>query len=216
MPRTSLDPCSAMTDLLRTGPVIPVVVVPDANVAVPIARALLEGGIRVIEVTLRTDAALEAVRRIAEEVPDILVGAGTVTSPEQALESQSAGARFLVTPGSPPRVIDAALDTGLPVLAGATTLTEMMVLLDRGLRALKFFPALPAGGTAYLKAVHGPLPEALFCPTGGITAENAREYLALPHVPCVGGSWLTPAKALAERDWSTVTALASRAAALGA
>ena len=216
MTRTSLSPHSAMTEMLRTGPVIPVVVVPDVETAVPVAQALLEGGIRVIEVTLRTDAALEAVRRISAEVPDILVGAGTVTSPEQALESHRAGAQFLVTPGSPPRVIDAALDTGLPVLAGATTLTEMMTLLDRGLRALKFFPALPAGGTAYLKAVHGPLPDALFCPTGGITADNAREFLALPNVPCVGGSWLTPADALGAGDWSTITALASRAAALGA
>jgi len=215
MTPTSLSPHSTVTEILGAGPVIPVVVVPDVETAVPVAQALLEGGIRVIEVTLRTDAALEAVRRIAAEVPDILVGAGTVTSPEQALASQRAGAQFLVTPGSPPRVIDAALDTGLPVLAGATTLTEMMTLLDRGLRALKFFPALPAGGTAYLKAVHGPLPEALFCPTGGITADNAREFLALPNVPCVGGSWLTPADAVAAGEWSTVTALASRAAALG-
>lgn len=214
MTSTPADVHTAVTDLLRAGPVIPVTVIPDATVAVPLVRALVRGGVRVIEVTLRTDAALEAVRRIAEEVPEILVGAGTVTSAEQVRESQRAGARFLVTPGSPTPLLDAALDTGLPVLPGATTLTEMMTLLDRGLRALKFFPALPAGGTAYLKAVHGPLPDALFCPTGGITADNAAEFLALPNVACVGGSWLTPARALADGDWDTVTALASRAAAL--
>lgn len=199
------------TNLLSLAPVIPVAVVPHPGKAVPMARALVRGGVGVIEVTLRTDTALESIRRIAEEVPEVRVGAGTVTSVELVGAAQRAGAQFLVTPGSPPRVLDAALDSGLPVLPGATTLTEMMALLERGLTAQKFFPAVPAGGTAYLKAVHGPLPQARFCPTGGITPQNAPDFLALPNVGCVGGSWLTPGHAVATDDWDTVTRLAAAA-----
>ena len=214
MTSIEVDAPSAMVDLMRRGPVIPVVVIDDASTAVPLARALARGGVQVVEITLRTTAALDALRRISREVTDVVVGAGTVTSPRQAEDAARAGAEFLVTPGGPAGLVDAALGTGLPVLPGATSLTEMMTLLDRGLRALKFFPAVPAGGAPYLAAVHGPLPQAVFCPTGGITADTAGTFLALPNVACVGGSWLTPATALAERDWDRVTALATTAASL--
>lgn len=203
-------------ELMALSPVIPVAVIPDAEQAIPLAKALARGGLGVIEVTLRTEAGLEALRRIAAEVPEVVAGAGTITTPEQAAASVRAGAQFLVTPGSPPRVLDAALDTGLPVLPGAVTLTEMMVLLERGLTEMKFFPALAAGGTAYLSAVHGPLPEVRFCPTGGITPANAPEFLALPNVPCAGGSWLTPHDVLGSGDWDRVTALAAEATGLRA
>lgn len=203
------------TDLLTLSPVIPVAVIHEAQHAVPLARALVRGGVGVIEVTLRTEAGLEAIRRIAAEVPEIVVGAGTVTAPQQASRCAQAGARFLVTPGSPPPLLDAARDTGLALLPGAATLTEMMTLLDRGLPDMKFFPALAAGGTAYISAVYGPLPEARFCPTGGITADNSGEFLALPNVACVGGSWLTPQDALHAGDWDRVTRLAALATAEG-
>jgi 2-dehydro-3-deoxyphosphogluconate aldolase/(4S)-4-hydroxy-2-oxoglutarate aldolase len=201
-------------DLLGISPVIPVVVIEDEAHAVPLAGALLRGGITVIEVTLRTPAGLPAIRRIAEEAPRMLVGAGTVTTPEQACAAARAGARFLVTPGAPPRLLAAALDTGLPVLPGASTLTETMALLEQGLDAAKFFPAEACGGAAYLRAVAGPLPEVAFCPTGGITPENATDYLQLANVGCVGGSWLTPAAAVREGDWRRIEQLAAQAAAL--
>ncbi|MCE0487390.1 bifunctional 4-hydroxy-2-oxoglutarate aldolase/2-dehydro-3-deoxy-phosphogluconate aldolase [Ornithinimicrobium sediminis] len=202
------------THLLSLAPVIPVAVLLDPDKAVPMARALARGGVGVIEVTLRTDTALESIRRIAEDVPEIRVGAGTVTSTELVVAAQRAGAQFLVTPGSPTLVLDAAIDSGLPVLPGATTLTEMMTLLERGLTAQKFFPAVPAGGTAYLEAVHGPLPQVRFCPTGGITHENAPAFLALPNVGCVGGSWLTPGDAVRADDWDAVSRLAAAAVGL--
>ena len=203
-------------DLLSVSPVVPVVVVEDEAQAAPLASALLRGGIAVVEVTLRTAAGLPAIRRIAEEVPQVLVGAGTVTTPQQAAEAAEAGARFLVTPGSPSRLLDAALDTGLPVLPGASTLTETMSLLERGLDTAKFFPAESAGGASYLRAVAGPLPEVMFCPTGGITPANAPDYLALANVGCVGGSWIAPADALRSGDWQRIERLAAQAAALGA
>lgn len=201
-------------ELMARSPVIPVAVIPQVEQAVPLAQALVRGGIGVIEVTLRTQAGLEAMRRIAEEVPEVTVGAGTVTTAEQAQQAAAAGAQFLVTPGSPPRLLDAVLETGLPLLPGAATLTEMLALLDRGLPEMKFFPALAAGGTAYLSAVRGPLPEATFCPTGGVSVDNAQEFLALPNVACVGGSWLTPKDALQAGDWDRVTQLAAQAAQL--
>lgn len=202
------------TELVELSPVIPVAVVPEAEAAVPLARALVRGGVGVIEVTLRTPTALESLRRIAGEVPEIVVGAGTVTTPDQAADATRAGAQFLVTPGSPPTLLDGALATGLPVLPGASTLTEIMALLERGLDVVKFFPAVAAGGTAFLSAVRGPLPGVRFCPTGGITATTAREFLALPNVPCVGGSWLTPGDAVRDGDWGRVTELAAESALL--
>ncbi|MFC6090446.1 bifunctional 4-hydroxy-2-oxoglutarate aldolase/2-dehydro-3-deoxy-phosphogluconate aldolase [Saccharothrix lopnurensis] len=203
------------SDLLELSPVIPVVVVDDAEHAVPLARALLRGGVRVIELTLRTPAALAAIERVAAEVPDIVIGAGTVTRPEHAEQAAKAGAAFLVTPGSTDRVLDAAEDTGLPFLPGAATVSEAMRLAERGLTALKFFPAEAAGGVEYLKSIGGPLPGLRFCPTGGITPGSAPSYLALPNVGCVGGSWLAPKDALAAGDFGRVEALARAAAALG-
>lgn len=195
--------------LLGLAPVIPVAVVPHPDHAVPMAQALVRGGVDVIEVTLRTDTALESIRRIADMVPEIKVGAGTVTSVEAVAAAGRAGAQFLVTPGSAPRVLDAALDSGLPVLPGASTVSEMMALLERGLTEQKFFPAVPAGGADFLAAVHGPLPQVRFCPTGGITAQNASSFLALPNVGCVGGSWLTPRDAVLAEDWDAVSRLAT-------
>ncbi|RKT53334.1 bifunctional 4-hydroxy-2-oxoglutarate aldolase/2-dehydro-3-deoxy-phosphogluconate aldolase [Saccharothrix australiensis] len=201
-------------DLLELSPVIPVVVLDDAAQAVPLARALLRGGIRVIELTLRTPAALSSIERIAAEVPDIVLGAGTVTAPEHAEQAARAGASFLVTPGTTDRVLDAVEDTGLPFLPGAATVSEAMRLAERGLTALKFFPAEAAGGVDHLKSVGGPLPGLRFCPTGGITVDTAPRYLALPNVGCVGGSWLTPKDALAAGDFDRIEALAKAAAAL--
>jgi 2-dehydro-3-deoxyphosphogluconate aldolase/(4S)-4-hydroxy-2-oxoglutarate aldolase len=183
--------------LLDISPVIPVVVLDDADLAVPMARALAAGGVRIVEVTLRTPAALEAIRRIAAEVPETLVGAGTVTAPAHALAAAEAGAAFLVTPGTTDAVLDAAEGTGLPVLPGAATVSEAMRLAERGYTALKFFPAEAAGGVPFLRSVAGPLPGLTFCPTGGITPQTAPAYLALPNVACVGGSWLTATTDLA-------------------
>lgn len=202
------------TDLLDLAPVMPVVVLDDAAAAVPTARALLAGGVKIIELTLRTPSALDSIRRIAAEVPEIVVGAGTVTSAEQAADAAAAGAKFLVTPGSTERVLDAALGTGLPVLPGAGTVSEAMRLVERGLGAVKFFPAEAAGGVEFLRSIAGPLPGLRFCPTGGITAGTAARYLALPNVGCVGGSWLTPRAAIESGDFAAIETLASEATAL--
>ncbi|WP_432851609.1 bifunctional 4-hydroxy-2-oxoglutarate aldolase/2-dehydro-3-deoxy-phosphogluconate aldolase [Amycolatopsis sp. CA-161197] len=201
-------------DLLALSPVMPVVVIDDVDDAVPTARALLAGGIGVIELTLRTPVALATIERVAAEVPDIVVGAGTVTSPAQAAQAADMGAKFLVTPGCTDAVLDACFATGLPFLPGAATVSEAMRLAERGLTALKFFPAEASGGVAYLKSLTGPLPDLRFCPTGGITVDSAPSYLALPNVGCIGGSWLTPAKLLAAKDFGTVEKLAAEAAAL--
>jgi 2-dehydro-3-deoxyphosphogluconate aldolase/(4S)-4-hydroxy-2-oxoglutarate aldolase len=202
------------SDLLELSPVMPVVVIDDADDAVPAARALLAGGIGVIELTLRTPAALASIERVATEVPDIVIGAGTVTSPGQAKQAADAGARFLVTPGCTDAVVDACFETGLPFLPGASTVSEAMRLAERGLSALKFFPAEASGGVAYLKSIAGPLPSLKFCPTGGITVASAPSYLALPNVGCIGGSWLTPKSALAAGDFAAIEALAAEAAKL--
>lgn len=200
--------------LVDIAPVIPVVVLHDVAHAVPLARALVDGGLPVIEVTLRTSQALPAVERIAAEVPDALIGVGTVLSPQDVQRSAAAGARFLVSPGATPGLLDAMTDSGLPFLPGVATISEMMAVHERGLDAMKFFPAEAAGGRAFLSAVAGPLPRLRFCPTGGITPASAPGYLALPNVGCVGGSWTTPRDALAAGDWTRVTALAKEAAAL--
>ncbi|MEV4314528.1 bifunctional 4-hydroxy-2-oxoglutarate aldolase/2-dehydro-3-deoxy-phosphogluconate aldolase [Actinocrispum sp. NPDC049592] len=204
------------SELLTLSPVIPVVVVDDPGDAAPLAEALLAGGIKVIELTLRTPAALEAIANVHKSVPDIVLGAGTVTSPAQAAQAAEAGASFLVTPGTTDAVLDACQVTGLPFLPGASTVSEMMRLAERGLTALKFFPAEAAGGADFLKSVSGPLPELRFCPTGGINLANAPQYLGLPNVKCVGGSWLTPKDALAAKDFGRIEALAKEASALTA
>jgi 2-dehydro-3-deoxyphosphogluconate aldolase / (4S)-4-hydroxy-2-oxoglutarate aldolase len=203
-------------DLLGISPVIPVVVIDDVDDAVPLARALARGGVRIMEITLRTEAGLGAIERVAADVPETTVGAGTVTTPEEAAAARSAGARFIVTPGSTDRLLAAVLDTRLPLLAGAATLTEVLRLREHGLQMAKFFPAEAAGGAEYLKAVAGPVPDVVFCPTGGITPSNAADYLALPNVACVGGSWLTPRAAVRTGDWAGIERLAAEAVALGA
>lgn len=189
-------------------PVIPVVVIDDAELAVPLARALVRGGVRVMEITLRTSAGLAAIERVAAEVPEIRVGAGTVTTPALVDAVVGAGASFIVLPGSPRDLLSAAIDSGLPVLPGASTVTEIMDLMERGQDVLKFFPAEVSGGRAFLAAVSSLFPGTQFCPTGGIDQESVRDYLALPNVVCVGGTWLTPVDVLAARDWDHVEALA--------
>ncbi|MET8142775.1 bifunctional 4-hydroxy-2-oxoglutarate aldolase/2-dehydro-3-deoxy-phosphogluconate aldolase [Sphaerisporangium sp. NPDC005288] len=200
--------------ILDLAPVVPVVVIDRVETAVPLARALVAGGLPAIEVTLRTPCALEAIARIAAEVPDAVIGAGTVRTPADVTASAEAGARFLVSPGGTPALLEAMLGSGVPFLPGASTASEVMALAERGLTELKFFPAVPAGGIPYLKALAGPLPEVRFCPTGGIRPETAAEFLALPNVGCVGGTWLTPADALATGDYARVEKLAAEAAAL--
>ncbi|PXY25011.1 keto-deoxy-phosphogluconate aldolase [Prauserella sp. PE36] len=201
-------------ELLDLSPVLPVVVLDRAEDAVPVAEALLAGGIRAIELTLRTPVALDAITRVASGVPDIVVGAGTVTRPEHARQAADAGAAFLVTPGATDSVLDGAFATGLPLLPGAATVSEAMRLAERGLDTLKFFPAEASGGAPALSAIAGPLPDLRFCPTGGITVASAPRYLSLPNVGCVGGTWLTPKDALAARDYARIEALAKEASAL--
>jgi 2-dehydro-3-deoxyphosphogluconate aldolase/(4S)-4-hydroxy-2-oxoglutarate aldolase len=200
--------------ILALAPVVPVVVVDDAVHAVPMAKALVAGGIRAIEVTLRTPAALDAIRAVAAEVEGAVVGVGTVLDGTQLEAARKAGARFAVSPGASPRLLDAADEHDLPLLPGAATAGEAMTLLERGYRHLKFFPAVPAGGARLLAAWASPLPQIRFCPTGGISLANATEFLALPNVACVGGSWLTPKNKLETGDWSGIERLAREAASL--
>ncbi|GAA1443327.1 bifunctional 4-hydroxy-2-oxoglutarate aldolase/2-dehydro-3-deoxy-phosphogluconate aldolase [Mycobacterium cookii] len=198
--------------LLSLVPVVPVVVLDDLDHAVPVARALVTGGLPVIELTLRTPVALEAIAAIAADVPEILVGAGTVTSPALVGRAVEAGAQFLVSPGTTPTLLREMAGSGVPFLPGTATVCEAMAVLEAGVTEMKFFPAEASGGAAYLRSLASPLPAARFCPTGGITAATAPSYLALTNVGCVGGSWLTPSDALAARDWERVTALAAEAA----
>lgn len=200
-----------MNSLLDIAPIIPVVIVHDAADAVPIARALVDGGLPVIELTLRTPAAMSAIERIATEVPEIVVGAGTIVDTDQPKQVAAAGAQFLVSPGSTPDLRAAMRDSGLPHLPGVATVSEVLALLEDGYTDMKFFPAEAAGGAAYLRAIHSPVPAARFCPTGGITPTNMASYLALPNVGCVGGSWLTPADAVERHDWTTISDLARKA-----
>ena len=192
-------------------PVVPVVVIDDLDHAVPVARALARGGLPVIELTLRTPVALASIEAIAAEVPEVFVGAGTVTTPAQVVGAIAAGAQFLVSPGTTPSLLDAMLEAGVPFLPGVATVGEAMAVHERGVTELKFFPAEPSGGAPFLKSLHGPLPHLRFCPTGGLTPANAPHYLDLPNVPCVGGSWLTPSATLAAHDWDTVERLAREA-----
>jgi 2-dehydro-3-deoxyphosphogluconate aldolase/(4S)-4-hydroxy-2-oxoglutarate aldolase len=202
-------------DVMADAPVIPVIVVDKVADAVPLARALVAGGIRMLEVTLRTPAALGAIEAIASQVPQAVAGAGTVRSAADAQAAARAGARFVVSPGYTCAVGRACRDLGLPLLPGVATGSEIMAAHEDGYAELKFFPALQAGGLAMLKAWSGPFFDVRFCPTGGLTAANAGEFLALPNVVCVGGSWLTPTDAVASGDWGRITQLARAAASLG-
>ncbi|WP_434588858.1 bifunctional 4-hydroxy-2-oxoglutarate aldolase/2-dehydro-3-deoxy-phosphogluconate aldolase [Streptomyces sp. A5-4] len=203
-----------MTSVLDLAPVVPVVVLDDVADAVPLARALVAGGLPAIEVTLRTPAALDSIRAIAAEVPGAVVGAGTVISPAGVADAVAAGSRFLVSPGWTDGLLDAMKASGLPFLPGVSTTSEVVALLERGVSEMKFFPAEAAGGTAYLKSLGGPLPQARFCPTGGISLASAPSYLALGNVGCVGGTWMLPGDAIASKDWARVETLAREAAAL--
>ncbi|HSV77578.1 MAG TPA: bifunctional 4-hydroxy-2-oxoglutarate aldolase/2-dehydro-3-deoxy-phosphogluconate aldolase [Ramlibacter sp.] len=201
-------------EVMEDAPVIPVIVLQETAHAVPLARALAAGGIRMLEVTLRTPAALACIEAIAKEVPEAVVGAGTVRSAADAQAAAMAGARFAVSPGYTRAVGKACHDLGLALLPGVATGSEIMMAQEDGFQALKFFPALQAGGLAMLKAWHGPFSDVRFCPTGGISMANAAEFLALPNIACVGGSWLTPADAVAAGDWDRITQLAREAAGL--
>src|SRR5450830_1068830 len=201
------NPLTALA-VMRDCPVIPVIVLNDVAHAVPMARALVAGGIRMLEVTLRTAQALACIEAIAKQVPEAVVGAGTVRTKADAQAAAMAGARFAVSPGYTPAVGQACRDVGLALLPGVATGSEIMQALEAGFTELKFFPALQAGGPAMLKAWSGPFFDVKFCPTGGVTLQNAPDLLALPNVLCVGGSWLVPADALAQGDWARITQLA--------
>ena len=202
------------TPLLLRAPVIPVLTIERSADAVPLARALAEGGLPVIEVTLRTRAALDAARAIAAELPEVVLGIGTVTTPADIEPALKAGAQFLVTPGTPAKLADALAAAAVPALPGCATVSEAIALAERGFQVLKFFPAEAAGGMPWLKAVAAPLPALRFCPTGGIDMRNAAAYLALPNVIAVGGSWVAPKEAIAAGDFARITALAREAALL--
>lgn len=200
--------------VMQDAPVIPVIVLDNPALAVPVAQALVAGGIRMLEVTLRTPVALECIARISDEVPDAIVGAGTVCNSADAQAALQAGARFAVSPGFTHEIGLTCRDLNLPLLPGVATASEVMMALSNGYTELKFFPAAQAGGVAMIKALSGPFPQVRFCPTGGITQQNAVEFLSLKQVVCVGGSWLVPVDALAQRDFSRIQSLASAAANL--
>ena len=213
MNTTKTPPFSAL-QVMQDSPVIPVIVLNDVAHAVPMARALVAGGIRMLEVTLRTSQALACIEAIAKEVPEAIVGAGTVRNAADAKAAANAGAKFAVSPGYTPAVAQACRDEGLSLLPGVATGSEIMMAQEDGYTELKFFPAMQAGGPAMLKAWGGPFFDVRFCPTGGVTAQNASEFLSLPNVACVGGSWLVPAEALANGDWARIEKLAREACQL--
>jgi 2-dehydro-3-deoxyphosphogluconate aldolase / (4S)-4-hydroxy-2-oxoglutarate aldolase len=205
---------SAIAGILAQGPVVPVIVIEDVAHAVPLAKALVAGGVRVLEVTLRTGAGLESIRRMRAEVPDAIVGAGTVLTGAQLEEVAGVGAAFAVSPGATRALLDAAASSPVPLLPGSATASEVMALLERGYGHMKLFPAEAAGGVELLSSLASPLPAAKFCPTGGIDVEKAKRYLALPNVVCVGGSWLVPRDAVRQGDWARITGLARATAEL--
>jgi 2-dehydro-3-deoxyphosphogluconate aldolase/(4S)-4-hydroxy-2-oxoglutarate aldolase len=200
--------------LLDGQPVIPVLKIGDVAQAVPLARALARGGLKAIEITLRTVEALECIRRVAAEVPEAVVGAGTILSPRQFEQAAAAGSKFIVSPGTTRELLAAASDSEVPLLPGAITPGEIMTAREAGLDFLKFFPAEQAGGAAFLKALASPIPDVRFCPTGGIGPKNASDYLALPNVVCVGGSWVAPDDLVQGERWDEIEALASQASTL--
>ena len=206
----------AVLKVMKAAPVIPVVVVDDVGLAVKLARALVAGGLPAIEITLRTPNAVDCIRAVASEVEGAIAGAGTVLDARQMAAVEKAGARFIVSPGAAPELLRAAADCPVPLLPGSATASEMMALGEAGYRCLKFFPAEAAGGAAFLKSLASPLPQFTICPTGGITVESAGAYLALPNVPCVGGSWVAPSGLMAKGDWAAIEALAREAVGLAA
>lgn len=205
---------SDIESIMRLSPVIPVMVINNPEDAVPLAKALVAGGLSVLEVTLRTEHALQAIVDIKREVAGAVVGAGTVINAEDVSRSVAAGAEFLVSPGSTPKMLDAAQALSVPVLPGVSTPSEVMCLLERGIKHMKFFPAEQSGGVALLSALHGPFSNVQFCPTGGIKPSNAEVYLSLPNVVCIGGSWMMDKSAIGNKDWVRIQALAEEAATL--
>lgn len=206
--QTSID------EIMRAAPVIPVIVIEDLDHAVPLAHALVKGGLNVLEITLRTPTAMDAIKAIQAEVDGAIVGAGTVLTPRQLEAVAALGCHFAVSPGFTQALLDAATGSPCPLLPGAATASEVMQLLDRGHNRQKFFPAESAGGATFLKSLASPLPDAKFCPTGGIGPDNAKTYLDLQNVLCVGGSWVVPKDAIASGDWSRIEELAASAATL--
>ncbi len=199
--------------LFAQGPVVPVIVIKDLATAVPLAKALVAGGVRVLEVTLRTPVALEAIELMAKEVPDAIVGAGTVTTPEQLAKVTAAGAKFAISPGLTRELLAAGKAGDIPLIPGIASISELMEGTGVGYTHFKFFPAEAAGGVKTLKSIHGPFSDIRFCPTGGINEKNFQEYLALPNVACVGGSWIVPDDAIANGDWDRITQLCKDAVA---
>jgi len=200
-------------EICALAPVVPVLVIDDPAHAEPLARALVAGGLPALEVTLRTPVVLDAIRAMSQ-VPGGVVGAGTLLTPADVKAAKAAGAQFGVSPGATQALLEACAEHDLPLLAGAATASEIMALLERGHTAMKFFPAEQSGGAAFLKSIGAPIPQAGFCPTGGISLKNARDYLSLPNILCVGGSWVAPKDAMARGDWAAITALAAEACAL--
>lgn len=198
-------------EILSIGPVMPVMVIKKLEHAVPLARALVTGGVKVLEITLRTAVAVDAIAAICREVPDAVVGAGTVTTPEELNAVAQAGAVFAISPGLTPELLEAANNGSIALIPGISTISELMTGLSKGYSHFKFFPAEAAGGIKMLKAIAGPFPKITFCPTGGISPDNYRDYLALANVACVGGSWIVPGEALEKEDWERITGLAREA-----
>ncbi len=199
--------------ILKSGPVMPVIVVENIDHAVPLARALLAGGIKVLEITLRSEVAVEAIRQVNSEVPEAIVGAGTVTTPGDLQAVTEAGAVFAISPGLTPALLTAANQGPIALIPGISTASELMVGMEKGYEEFKFFPAEAAGGVSMLKSIGGPFPQITFCPTGGISLKNFNKYLALDNVACVGGSWIVPANCIEQEDWQCITALAQDAVA---
>ncbi len=206
---------SALLPALQSIPFIPVLVIEKLETAVPLAKALVAGGLSVLEITLRTDSAFAATEAIINEVEEATTGLGTVLNAEQMKRAESIDAAFMVSPGASPALLDAAEDCAVPLLPGSATPGEAMTLLERGYALQKFFPAEQSGGIAFLKSMASPLSAIRFCPTGGVSMENARDYLALPNVVCVGGSWVAPSDAVRAGDWARIENIARQAAALG-
>ena len=206
----------ALISILKLQPVVPVLVIRDLAHAVPLARALVAGGLKAIEITMRTPVALQAIRAVADEVEGAVPGAGTVLNAKQYHQAVEAGSQFIVSPGTTLELLDVARKSPVPLLPGAATPSEVMALREEGYEVLKFFPAEQAGGAAYLKSLSSPLAGMMFCPTGGITPDNARDYLSLPNVVCVGGSWVAPNALVEAGDWDGITRLATEASRLSA
>ncbi|MEI9599371.1 bifunctional 4-hydroxy-2-oxoglutarate aldolase/2-dehydro-3-deoxy-phosphogluconate aldolase [Moellerella wisconsensis] len=199
--------------ILTSGPIVPVIVINELSQAVPLAKALISGGVKVLEVTLRTECAIDAIRLIAQEVPEAIVGAGTVINPEQLQAVTEAGAQFAISPGLTDNLLDAAVKGSIPLIPGISSVSELMLGMNYGLTEFKFFPAEANGGVKALKAIAGPFSQVRFCPTGGISPANYRDYLALDSVLCIGGSWIVPADALQQGDYARITQLAKDAVA---